>query len=100
MLPDAEVKFFLTASIETRVQRRFDELSRAGGPPPDYAALLAAETERDRRDSERATAPLKQADDAVLVDSSSLSTEEVIEKMVGEISRRRPSDENNMCEVS
>ena len=79
VLPNATVKFFLVASIEKRVQRRYDELTAAGGQPV-WDELLKAETERDKRDSERATAPLKQADDAVLIDSSSLSTNDVVSR--------------------
>lgn len=81
VLPAASVKFFLTASLETRVRRRYDELKASGGSP-DFEALLAAESERDRRDSERAIAPLRQAEDATLVDSSQLSVDEVIDQMV------------------
>ena len=55
---------------------RFDEMT-ARGESPDFESLLAAEQERDRRDSERATAPLRQAPDAVLIDSSSLSIDAV-----------------------
>ena len=81
VLPNATVKFFLTAGIETRARRRFNELV-AKGESPNFEELLAAETQRDRRDTERATAPLRQADDAILVDSTSLSTEDVVELML------------------
>jgi cytidylate kinase len=84
VLPDAALKFFLVASIEKRVQRRYDEL-KAAGRDPDWDELLKAETERDKRDSERATAPLKQADDAILIDSSSLTADEVITTMLAEV---------------
>ena len=86
VLPNATVKFFLVASIEKRVQRRHDELTAAGGQPV-WDELLKAETERDKRDSERATAPLKQADDAVLIDSSSLSTNDVVSEMLAVVRR-------------
>ena len=88
VLPDARVKFFLTASIETRVQRRYDEL-KGKGEKPDFDELLKIESERDKRDSERAAAPLKKADDAILIDSSQMATEEVINKMVSEIRTRQ-----------
>ena len=84
VLPHASAKFFLTAPIRTRVQRRFDELVGSGGSP-DWESLLATEIERDRRDSERAVAPLKQAEDALLVDSSELSAAGVVDRMVEHI---------------
>ena len=93
VLPGASAKFFLTASLERRVKRRYDEVVAAGGATPDFEELLAAERERDLRDSERATAPLKQADDAILVDSSALSADEVVELMVQEISKRQSSSD-------
>ena len=89
VLPDATAKFFLTASPEIRARRRYDEMV-AKGQPADFEEVLAAERERDRRDTERAVAPLKQADDAVRVDSSGLSAEGVIDLMIGEIRQRSP----------
>ena len=71
VLPDAEVKIFLTADAETRAKRRFLELERRGTPKP-YAEVLAELQERDWNDSHRAVAPLKQAADAVLLDTSAL----------------------------
>ena len=90
VLPHASAKFFLTAPIRTRVQRRFDELVRAGGVP-DFESLLAAEVERDRRDSGRAIAPLRQAEDALLIDSGSLSAAEVVESIVEHVRLHAPS---------
>lgn len=81
VLPDAEAKFFLTASVEVRAKRRFDEL-RARGDAAELAEIQQDVAERDRRDSSRSVAPLRQAPDAVLIDSSSLSVEEVVEKIV------------------
>ena len=75
VLPQADVKVFLTASPEARAQRRCAELS-ARGMPQDYAAVLAEIVERDRRDTTRAAAPLRQAEDAVLVDTTHLDLEE------------------------
>ncbi len=89
VLPAATAKFFLTASPEVRARRRFDEMA-ARGQAPVFEDVLAAERERDRRDSERAVAPLKQADDAVRVDSTGLSAERVIGHMIDEIRQRAP----------
>lgn len=88
VLPNASAKFFLTAPVETRVKRRHAELVAAGGEPPEYETLLAMTAERDRRDSERAVAPLKQADDAVLIDSSSLTVDAIVQTMISEVHRR------------
>jgi len=87
VFPDAGAKFFLTASPEVRARRRFEEL-RAAGKTVDEAATLREIIERDERDSTRAAAPLKQADDAVLVDSSGLSADEVVSRMEAEVRRR------------
>ena len=71
VLPDAEVKIFLTASAEIRAQRRCLELTQRGTPKP-YDEVLRELNERDYNDSHRAAAPLKAAEDAVLVDTSAL----------------------------
>ena len=87
VLPDAQLKVFLTASPEVRAKRRYDELIEKG-TPVDYDALLEEIKLRDHNDSTRAIAPLKPAEDAVLVDSSDMTIEEVcsaIEKLVGNI---------------
>ncbi len=77
ILPDAQFKFFLTASAEVRADRRFKELTEKG-LTVNYKALLDEIIQRDYNDSHRATAPLKQADDAVLIDSSNMTIDEVI----------------------
>lgn len=77
VLPDADVKIFLTASPETRAQRRFDELKEKG-IDVTYQKVLEDMKERDKNDSTRACAPLRQADDAVFVDTSSLTFEESV----------------------
>jgi cytidylate kinase len=87
VFPDAGAKFFLTASPHVRARRRTDEL-RAAGKPVDEAATLREIIERDERDSTRAHAPLKQADDAVLVDSSGVDADEVVARMETEVRRR------------
>jgi CMP/dCMP kinase len=81
VFPDAEAKFFLTAKVEVRARRRFDELV-ARGAPADLGEVERDVVERDRRDAERAVAPLRQADDAVLVDSSTLTIDEVVRRIV------------------
>lgn len=70
--PDADVKFFVTASAEVRADRRFKELQDAN-KPADYDKILADIKERDKRDSERAAAPLKPADDACVLDTSNMN---------------------------
>lgn len=80
VFPGAQAKFFLTASEEIRAQRRFEELA-AKGVKADLESTRAEMSERDSRDSDRDVAPLKQADDAVLVDSSGLSIDQVIDEM-------------------
>lgn len=75
VLPDADVKIFLTASAEERAMRRFKELSDKPGCPC-YEEILSDIVERDHNDMNRKTAPLKQAEDAVLVDTTALTLEE------------------------
>lgn len=82
VFPDAEAKFFLTASLDRRAERRFAEF--AGQPnPPSLITVRGQVVERDRRDSERATAPLSRARDAELMDSTDLTVDEVVERIVG-----------------
>lgn len=78
VLPDAEVKIYLTASVATRAKRRYDEL-QAKGERCDIAEIEKDIEERDYRDTHRATSPLKQAEDAVLVDTSEMNIDEVVE---------------------
>lgn len=78
VFPDAEVKVFLTASAEVRARRRFEEL-REKGVAATLEATLDDVKQRDAQDSSRAIAPLRQADDATLVDSSAMGAEAVIE---------------------
>ncbi len=80
VLPNAQVKIFLTASAEARAQRRYKELIEKG-EQVDYENVLAEMKQRDYNDSHRAVAPLKAADDAVTVDTTSLNLEESIEKI-------------------
>jgi cytidylate kinase len=75
VLPNAEVKIFLTAAAEVRAQRRMKELEQRGTPQP-FEEVLQQIVERDWADSHREAAPLKQAEDAVLVDTTELSLEQ------------------------
>ena len=77
VFPEAKVKVFLTASAEIRAQRRYKQLIEKGFSA-NLPALLADLQQRDERDANRATAPLKPAEDAMLVDSSALTIEEVV----------------------
>ena len=81
VLPDAQVKIFLTASPEKRAERRYKELVEKGNIV-DFNALLQEIIQRDYNDSHRAAAPLKQAADAVLLDSSDLSLEDTVAAIV------------------
>lgn len=82
ILPDAELKIFLTASAEVRADRRYKELIEKG-TPKDYDELLEEIKQRDYNDSHRAVAPLKPADDAYILDSSDMTLEEVVNKITG-----------------
>ena len=75
VLPDADVKIFLTASAEDRAMRRYQELLERGNQT-EYDRVLAEIMERDERDSSRAAAPLKRAENAILVDTTAKSLEE------------------------
>lgn len=81
VLPDAPLKIFLTASAEERARRRMVQLQEKGGTET-YAEVLAEIVSRDKRDTERETAPLKQAEDAILLDTSNMTQEESIRAIV------------------
>ena len=87
VLPDAQVKIFLTASPEIRAKRRYDELC-AKGVQATFEEVLADLNKRDYDDSHRAVAPLKQADDAVLADTSGLDFEQSCELVCGIIKEK------------
>ena len=78
ILPDADVKIYLTASVQTRAQRRFDELKEKG-MDCDFDEIAKDIADRDYRDMNREIAPLKQTQDAVLVDSSDMTIQEVVD---------------------
>lgn len=81
VFPQAPVKFFLTASAEERAQRRFNQLQEKGFDA-NIQSLLSEITERDERDRNRTVAPLVPADDALVIDSTGLSIEKVLEKVL------------------
>ncbi len=87
VLPDAQIKLFLTASAEARADRRYKELIEKG-QTVDYDVILQEIKDRDYQDSHREIAPLKQADDAVLVDSTEMNLQETIDYMLKLIKER------------
>lgn len=92
VLPEAGLKIFLTASAEKRAMRRFRELQEKN-PAITFEEVLSDMTARDAKDSQRETAPLKAAEDAVLVDTSDLGLEESVELIVNMIARQRETTE-------
>ena len=82
VLPNAQIKIFLTASPQDRAQRRYDELIERG-VKVDYNVVLSEIIDRDAQDSGREIAPLKPADDAVIVDTSGLELEQSLERLYG-----------------
>jgi CMP/dCMP kinase len=92
IFPDAEVKFFLTAALKVRAARRFAELA-AGGVATTEPEVLAQLEERDRRDQQRELAPLRQADDAIIIDSSELDVEQVVRAMLARVEHQAERSE-------
>ncbi len=88
IFPDAELKFFLTASPEIRAERRFKQLKQQG-LDVNLGSLLEELRQRDKRDSERSIAPLRPAEDAIIIDTDHLSVLQVVEKILEEISRKK-----------
>ena len=84
VFPDADIKFFLTAAPEERAERRFNE-DQTSGLSATFAETLADMIERDRRDSTRVDSPLKVADDAIVIDSTGKSVDEVFALMMERI---------------
>ena len=81
VFPDAPCKFFLDASPEVRARRRVEQLARLGRPA-EYAAILDAIRQRDHQDRTRAIAPLVPAADAILIDTSALTEDAVLDRIV------------------
>lgn len=82
VFPKAELKLFLTATPEVRAQRRYDELVEKG-EKPDFAEVLADVNDRDYRDTHRAESPLRQAEDAIVVDNSNMTPDEQMQVIYG-----------------
>ena len=87
IFPEAEVKIYLDASVQERARRRYQEL-RGAGRDVTLVETVREMEERDNRDSERDLAPLRKADDALAIDSSSLAAEAVFERVMGAIKRK------------
>ena len=90
VLPDATVKIFITASPEVRAERRFRQMSESG-ENPDYEEILRTIKNRDYEDIHRKIAPLKRADDAVLVDNSDMDLNQTVENILGVIKEKAGS---------
>ena len=88
VLPDAQVKIYLTASVQTRAKRRYEELL-AKGETPDLTKIEADIEERDHRDMNREMSPLRKAEDALLVDSSSLTIDEVVDRILAIVKEKQ-----------
>lgn len=87
VFPDAPLKIFLTASVEERARRRYLQLKEKG-EAVNLASLLDEIRARDERDTQRSTAPLRPAEDALLLDSTKLSIDQVLEQILGEAAAR------------
>ncbi|UYO98885.1 (d)CMP kinase [Oceanotoga sp. DSM 15011] len=81
VIPDAEIKIFLTASVEERAKRRYDELSEKG-KKVDYKSILEQIIFRDKADSSRSIAPLKPAEEAIKINTTNMDIEEVTKKII------------------
>jgi cytidylate kinase len=88
IFPQAEVKIYLTASLKERARRRWKELKEKG-IDIDYQLVYQEISQRDERDIKRNEAPLKKADDAILIDTTNLSIDEVVEKVLVRVKKSR-----------
>ena len=88
VFPDADVKFFLSASVEERAKRRLIELEAAGADAPSFEEIKRQIAERDHGDMTRAIAPLKRAPDAIEVDTTKLTLDEVVSLMESKVRER------------
>jgi cytidylate kinase len=91
VFPDADLKFFLDADLSVRAERRRRDLERAGAPTT-HAAVLEEVARRDARDRTREASPLIPAADAIRIDSTSLTADEVIRRMLTEVARLLKQD--------
>lgn len=90
VFPDAAYKFFLDAQPEVRARRRVEQLQR-NGVGADFKQILAMTLERDHNDRNRAVAPLRQAEDALLIDTTGIGAEEVARRILVEVFRKKNS---------
>ena len=88
VFPDADVKFFLSASVEERAKRRLAELEASGADAPSYEEVKRQIAERDHGDSTRAVAPLKRASDSVDVNTTSMTLDQVVDHMESHVRKR------------
>jgi cytidylate kinase len=89
IFPDADLKFFLTASIDERARRRLDELEAQGGNIPSYEELREQIRIRDEGDSTRAIAPLRKAEGAIEIDTTDHTLDEVVELMAKTVRKKK-----------
>lgn len=89
IFPDADVKFFLNASLESRAQRRLNELEATGSDVPSFEELKEQIRVRDHQDRTRSTAPLKKADDAIEIDTTQLTLDQVVDTLFQMIQKKR-----------
>jgi cytidylate kinase len=94
VFPHADYKFYLDANVEERIKRRYKELS-ADGAGVEYQAIQKDMMARDNQDSQRKIAPLAAAADAIIIDSTGLSVEGVVEKIIQHICEKRGGDRLN-----
>lgn len=96
IFPDAELKFFLTASAEERARRRFNQLKESGNNV-SLSEILAELSARDKRDTERAVAPLVPAVDAIIIDTSTMGIGQVLQLILEHVAKRFINVENGCC---
>jgi len=86
IFPNAPIKFYLTASTEERAKRRTEELrAKMGAKAPSYAEVLKDTKDRDDQDAQRAQSPMKPADDAIIIDTSSYNLDEVVQTLIDRV---------------
>ncbi len=90
IFPDANLKIFLTASADERARRRYNQLKEKG-IDVNLGDLIEELRERDKRDQERLVAPLKPADDAIIINTDQLNIEQVVERIMSEVRKRFPA---------
>lgn len=88
VFPDADVKFFLTATLEERAKRRLTELEASGADTPSFEDLKSQISKRDDQDQQRTIAPLRKAHDAISIDTSHLTLDEVVNQMELEVRKK------------